>query len=131
MAELVSQLDRAYEANSISFNFLTLLLNEKYSIFFLIFLCWNIFLYTQSANNKVAISVSSLNRFTKIMRQSFITAWQKHHLRKDIITKRGLSYMSNIKMTLNCRNMSKILQVLIKFQPSNRALSEKYTETQN
>ena len=37
----------------------------------------------------------------------------------------------NTKMTLNCRNISGILQVFIKFQPSNGALSEKYTETQN
>ena len=39
--------------------------------------------------------------------------------------------MSNTKMTLKCRNISGILQELIKFQPSDGALSEKYTETQN
>ena len=38
--------------------------------------------------------------------------------------------MSGTKMTLNCQNISGILQVLIKFLPSNGALSEKYTETQ-
>ena len=36
--------------------------------------------------------------------------------------------MSNTK---NCRNISGILQVLIKFKPSNGALSEIYTEAQN
>ena len=35
------------------------------------------------------------------------------------------------KVTLNCQNISRILQVLIKFQPSNGALSEKYMEAQN
>ena len=39
--------------------------------------------------------------------------------------------MSNTKMTLNCRNISGILQVLLKFQPSSGTLSEKYTEMQN
>ena len=68
---------------------------------------------------------------TKIMKQSFIMSWQKHHLIRDMVTTKGLSYMSNTKMALNCRNISGILQVLIKFQPSNGALSEKYTETQN
>ena len=68
---------------------------------------------------------------TKIMKQSFIMSWQKHHLIRDMVTTKDLSYMSNTKMTLNCRNISGILQVLIKFQPSNGALSEKYTETQN
>ena len=51
----------------------------------------------------------------KIMKQSFIMAWQKHHLRRDMVTTRGLSYMSNTKMTLNCQNISGILQILIKF----------------
>ena len=46
-----------------------------------------------------------------------------------MVTTRDLLYMSNTKMTLNCRNISGILQVLTKFQPSNGALSEKYTET--
>ena len=32
-------------------------------------------------------------------------------------------------MTLNCQNISGIFQVLLKFQPSNGALSEKYMET--
>ena len=36
--------------------------------------------------------------------------------------------MSNTK---NCRNISGILQVLIKLKPSNGALSEIYTEAQN
>ena len=36
--------------------------------------------------------------------------------------------MRNTKMALKCRNISGILQVLIKLQPSN---GEKYTETQN
>ena len=68
---------------------------------------------------------------TKTMKQSFIMAWQKHHLRRDMVTTRGLSDMSGTKMTLNCRNISGILQVLIKLQPSNGALSEKYTKTRN
>ena len=46
-----------------------------------------------------------------------------------MVTTRGLSDMSGTKMTVNCRNISRILQVLIKFQPSNGALSEKHTET--
>ena len=33
--------------------------------------------------------------------------------------------MNCTKMTLNCRNICEILQVLIKFQPSNRALPKK------
>ena len=49
----------------------------------------------------------------------------ENHLRRDMLTTRGLSYMSNRKMTLNCRNISGILQVLIKLQPSNGALSVK------
>ena len=53
------------------------------------------------------------------------------HLRRDMVTTRDLSDMSGTEMTLNCRNISGILHVLIKFQPSNGALSEKYTETQN
>ena len=42
----------------------------------------------------------------------------------------GLSNMRGTEMTLNCQNISRILQVLIKFQPSNGVFSEKYTETQ-
>ena len=48
-----------------------------------------------------------------------------------MVTTRGLADMSGTKMTLNCRNMSRILQVPIKSQPTNGALSEKHTETQN
>ena len=48
-----------------------------------------------------------------------------------MVITRGLSDMSGTKMTLNYPYISGILQVLINFQLSNGALSEKYTETQN
>ena len=67
---------------------------------------------------------------TKKMKQSFIMVWQKHHLRRDMVTTRGLSNMRGTEMTLSCQNIPGILQVLIKFQPWNGAFSEKYTETQ-
>ena len=47
-----------------------------------------------------------------------------------MVITRGLSNMRGTEMTLNCQNISRILQVLIKFQPSNGVFSGKYTETQ-
>ena len=70
-------------------------------------------------------------QITKIMNQSFIMTCQENNLRRDMVITRGLSDMSGTKMTLNYPYISGILQVLINFQLSNGALSEKYTETQN
>ena len=47
-----------------------------------------------------------------------------------MVITRGLSNMRGTEMTLKCQNISRILQVLIKFQRSNGVFSEKYTETQ-
>ena len=87
---------------------------------------------------------SGLILLTLLMQKQTLERFSLEHYRKtfqeiiyfikfgyDMVTTRGLSNMSGTKMTLNCQNITGMLQVLIKFQPSNGPLSEKYTVTQN
>ena len=64
---------------------------------------------------------------TKIVKQSLIMAWQKHHLRRDMVNTKGLSDMNRTKMPLSCLNISGI----IKFHSSYGALSERHKKIQN